>query len=356
MTEVNQPFFRRRPRTTLLAIAFVGTAVVLGLGEWTLRLSGYLPGSTYFTVTPELTVQEMFTTDAKGVFRANPAFWASTTEVSINSDGFRGPEFSSPDPGQRSVLVLGDSQAWGIGASPLTNAFPDLIRAAGFRVYNSGVPGVGPSQYALIADLYVPRLKPTDVIVSLYVGNDLMDKLYPVIPGHNLIHVTNAGWILGFDACDKPLTAQEAYDYYIGVKEPLVQRLLLSTSIGTAAWNLFTGSASREPASTGAQTCADGSDIKPSPPPAAPAAATFEALQHISELATANGARFHLLVIPAYGAGCSLELNPYRQSLDRLNPIYLDDMPEGSFYDAPNCHMTNEGHRFVADRVVSRLK
>lgn len=310
-------------------------------------------------MTGDVTVQEMFTTDQRGVFRANREFWAAEARVSVNSEGFRGPEFTPPDPGQRSVLILGDSFAWGIGADPLSNAFPDLIRKAGYRVYNTGIPGVDPGQYQLIADLYTPTLKPDAVIVSFYVGNDLLSKLYPVIPNHNLIHVTNAGWILGFDACDKPLTADEAYNYYIGTSEPLVGRFLLTSSLGTAAWNLVTGARSRVPAGSQPGTCADGTKQQAAPAPAEPNRATFDALQHIHDLAARNGSAFYLLVIPSHGNGCNPGLknfDRYRGKFDRLNPVYLDNMPENMFYDAPNCHMTNEGHRFTADRILPRLQ
>jgi hypothetical protein len=350
------PAFRRYRRTSLAIFTVAVVGLMIGAAEWILRRSGYLPGGAYFTVTKALTVEEKFTTDERGVFKANKPAWAFVGDVSINNDGFRGPEFAPPDSGQTSVLILGDSFAWGIGAEPVSNSFPDLIRQHGHRVYNTGIPGVDPGQYRLIADLYTPRLKPDHVVVAFYVGNDLLTRLYPAIPNRKLIHETNAGWILGFDACDRPLTAQEAYDYYIGTSEPLVGRLLLTTSLGTAAWNLMMGARSRVPAAATPGRCADGSQRAADT--TAPNTATFAALQHIKDLAAQYGSQFHLLVIPSHGGGCNPALKnfePYRGAFDRLDPIYLDDIPEDLFYNAPNCHIRNEGHRFIADRILARL-
>jgi len=205
--------FKQHRKKTITMVIVSMIAALAGAAEFTLRRTGYLPATAYYHTTDALTVQDMFRTDEHGIFKANPAFWTNTSEFSINSDGFRSPEFSAPATGKKAVLVIGDSQTYGIGAVPLSNAFPDLIRAAGYDVHNAGVPGTGPTQYGLVADHYVAKLKPDVTLVAFFYGNDLNVKLDPAVPNHNLFHVTNAGWILGFDECDRPLTAQEAYDY-----------------------------------------------------------------------------------------------------------------------------------------------
>jgi hypothetical protein len=351
MTEEASVFRRHRKKT----IAIFIVAMILALAsaaEFTLRWTGYLPATAYYQTTDELTVEDMFRTDQRGIFKANPAFWANVPGVSINSDGFRSPEFSTPAQGKKTVLVIGDSHAYGIGAEPFSNAFPDLIRNAGYAVHNTGVPGTGPSQYRLVADHYLARLKPDVTLVAFFVGNDLQVKLDPAVPDHNLIHVTNAGWILGFDECDRPLTAQEAYDYYIGRTPPPGGNFLLATSLGTAMWNLVARPANQE-------------KVKAARPPCAPAAPpsgfgpTFEVLRHIRDLAAANKSTFLLLVIPARGQGCSAalrDISRHREAFDALNPIYLEDIPEATYIDAPSCHIRNAGHRFIADRILPRLE
>ena len=351
MTGETSVFTRHRKKT--IAIFIVATIVALaGAAEFTLRRIGYLPATAYYQTTDELTVQDMFRTDEHGIFRANPAFWANVPGVSMNSDGFRSPDFSAPAQGKKTVLVIGDSQTYGIGAEPLSNAFPDLIRDAGYTVHNTGVPGTGPTQYRLIADHYLPRLKPDITLLAFFAGNDLQVKLDPAVPNHNLLHVTNAGWILGFDECDRPLTAQEAYDYYIGRTPPPGGNLLLSASLGTAMWSLVARPANQEKVKATRPPC----------PPQAPAsgfALTFEVLRHIRDVAAANKSTFLLLVIPARGKGCSPHLGDIsrlREQFDALNPIYLDDISEATYLDAPSCHIQNAGHRFIADRILPRLE
>jgi len=107
--------------------------------------------------------------------------------ISINSQGFRGPEFSpEPMPADarpRRVVVYGDSF---IEAeySAFEKTFPEQLRSeltgrlkANVDVINAGVIGYGPDQMLLRMESELPRLKPDCVVACFFADNDLGDLL-----------------------------------------------------------------------------------------------------------------------------------------------------------------------------------
>lgn len=88
----------------------------------------------------------------------------------IDSRGFRNPEaFERVD-----IVALGDSQTYGYNAGS-TESWPKRLEAlSGFRVYNMGVGGYGPAQYAALLDDAL-ALSPRHIVIGLYLGNDLVD-------------------------------------------------------------------------------------------------------------------------------------------------------------------------------------
>lgn len=102
-------------------------------------------------------------------------------DVSLNSEGFRDAEFSrAKPPGERRVLMIGDSQVYGTGV-PQEHTLPRLLEAhlqrvseATHRVFNLGLPGASPADYVDIAERFT-GYAPDVVLVTLYVDNDLAD-------------------------------------------------------------------------------------------------------------------------------------------------------------------------------------
>jgi len=106
--------------------------------------------------------------------------------VEVNDLGLRDglDESAPPGPDERSVLVLGDSLAWGIGV-PLEDTFQELLerRAAEIdphplRVYCAGIPGYGPAQSGAMLRELAPTVRPDVVVLTLFEDDDLQESLY----------------------------------------------------------------------------------------------------------------------------------------------------------------------------------
>jgi hypothetical protein len=101
-------------------------------------------------------------------------------EVRVNSLGLRGPEPAPPQPGERRVLLVGDSLIYGQGVAEEQTVSAHLARlgeATGeaWSVFNGGLRAYATHQeLALLADLG-PELAPTDVVLCWY-WNDFDER------------------------------------------------------------------------------------------------------------------------------------------------------------------------------------
>lgn len=184
----------------LFQISFVLIACLII--EVVLRFSGYPPGDLRpnwlrFTPVDSLYVIHDFYTNHKGILVADSNYW-NQQGIHINSDGFRGKEFSELDSTQKKVLFIGDSFTWGMSASPFQDSsFCDILgRETSYQIINTGIPAADPAQYNQIAKIYVPELKPDYVFVVFFMGNDLMKEDRKVLPDTPFYYWTNAGAIL----------------------------------------------------------------------------------------------------------------------------------------------------------------
>ncbi len=99
--------------------------------------------------------------------------------ATINSLGFRGPEFAvERRPGVVRILAMGDSFTYGWGVA-VEEAWPAVlernVRAAGLdvEIANLGHPGGESTQYATLAERVIPLLRPDLVVVAMVPGNDI---------------------------------------------------------------------------------------------------------------------------------------------------------------------------------------
>ena len=100
----------------------------------------------------------------------------------LNSNGLRTPEYElMKKPGTRRIILLGDSFLCDfVGlreevhfTSHLTQR---LAKSRKVEIINMGVDGAGPKFYLRMLEIEGSRISPDDVVVCLYVGNDLTDE------------------------------------------------------------------------------------------------------------------------------------------------------------------------------------
>lgn len=202
-----------------IAIQVFIAAGLLLLTELFLRYQGYAPGDlrpnwSNFHPVDSLIVYDDFVVDSSGILIANRSH-LKETKMTINSDGFRAPEFQSLDTAKYKLLLIGDSFTWGLSANPIDSCFADLLKRRWLGpVINTGIPIADPAQYDAIARKYIPIIKPDKVIVMFYLGNDIMSQPRPIIPLQAFYYYTNAGAVMADDGPVHLNSAKEAYEYY----------------------------------------------------------------------------------------------------------------------------------------------
>lgn len=100
----------------------------------------------------------------------------STNQVStvhINAEGYRGADWGPARPEE--ILVVGDSQVFGLGVNDDETASAVLARTTGRPVLNAGVPTYGPVEYLAVIDEILAARHPTTVVLILNFSNDLFE-------------------------------------------------------------------------------------------------------------------------------------------------------------------------------------
>jgi hypothetical protein len=95
--------------------------------------------------------------------------------LSPQSPGHDGRGFRNPDTLQSAdVVVIGDSQTWGINVRA-SETWPSILETIGnVSVYSMSLGGWGPVQYKELAHDAL-TLKPRAILVGIYLGNDIFD-------------------------------------------------------------------------------------------------------------------------------------------------------------------------------------
>ncbi|MFQ5638604.1 MAG: hypothetical protein ACE5IR_11485 [bacterium] len=356
----NRSWFNRHLLISKLALACISALLTLVAGEFALRLlgkeTGYVPRYKRFRPVDRLEVYDSFATDSEGVFKANPNYnWSE--HIQINSDGFRGAEFNPhPKNGQPKILFLGDSFAWGSSARPLTNCFVDIISRSGFVTFNTGIPGTGPTQYAYLAEKYVPLLKPDFVAVMFYMGNDLRRRSRPMLPYKSLFHDTNAKMLYAFNKDGNYMTPQQAYEYYLSKSNAVttdttlkssLRKIFMRSVVGTYAWVAL--AKLRKHFTTGSSPNHESMKLKYD--------FTKRALARIKRICKKNGAQFMLFVIPVHPEKVSIytSIDYNLEILEAFDPYIPDFLDRGDYMKLPNAHFNNSGHRKYAEYILKTI-
>jgi len=285
-----------------------------------------------------------FYTDQRGIFRAAAVISLGTDRggrARINQAGFRGNEFTPCETRKPKILFLGDSFTWGSAAIPLTESFPDLVERSGYYVYNGGIPGTDPQQYALLAESYVPLLEPDVTAVCLYLGNDFRNYAQPLLPNRNLHYVTRLGFIRGYDDRGNYFAdGEQAVDYVrkrmCGCSDHLGDTLLYHTVVGKALTGLFHG----------------GNRLKTDPQ----RKWVVECLERIRRVCRRQRSRLLLFLIPNKKPEKSRKNLKLIESFKGFAFHFPGEFTLAEYAPAPDNHFNNRGHRRFADFILHILE
>jgi len=164
---------RRSLRNRLLAVALSLTAVVL-LAELGARL---VVGVPWAEREPLLVVRA---NRGRGWEMVPGVHYTYDRLVNVNQLGLRGPELAERQPGERRVLILGDSFVYGQGAGEDETIPAELERALAARcdhpvtAVNGGHRAYSTHQELALLRELGPRIQPDDVLV-LYFWNDSIE-------------------------------------------------------------------------------------------------------------------------------------------------------------------------------------
>ena len=193
----------RPPRSRLrwltrTAMMLAGLAVGLGAAELVFRHRDHnaFPHLNTYVSDPLLGVRLRPGAEEDVAFSGNPV-----THVRINSAGYRGGEL--PAPGGDDVLVVGDSQVFGLGVEEDETFAARLAGAIHRPVMNGGVPTYGPDEYkAVIAEQLAAR-HPRTVVLAINLVNDLFEAQHP----NRDRHVVWDGWAVRKERAPEHVTA-----------------------------------------------------------------------------------------------------------------------------------------------------
>jgi len=247
----------------LAGLLIAVTTCVLLAKEYHLYHLSFCPGSRFcgndFTETkPSISNQLM--ADERGMAYYNPAYYAGkrdSTGLIINKDGFpatfdfseeqRDTLSTSKRRGRKKILFLGDSFLEGVGASTHDKSFIELYknRNPDKVIYSTGIGGMDVIQYRLVAEKYIPVIRPERVVVMFCGWNDLIwldRKPRPYMPTHTFVDKVGIIYnyvppgITPFDTL--VLGADSAYQLYrnrfsLMGKKGLIERIAAKSRVTT---------------------------------------------------------------------------------------------------------------------------
>lgn len=174
--------------------------LVLGLviaeAVFHLRDDGAFPHLNLYVEDPTLGVRLAPNATTRIKLGDNPA-----TTIHTNARGLRGEAWAAPASGE--VLVVGDSQVFGLGVEDGETFSAQLSTLRKVNVLNAGVPTYGPAEYTALVEQLVAERRPTHVVYVLNVANDLFELSKPNAARHTVWD----GWAVRAETAPTSTTA-----------------------------------------------------------------------------------------------------------------------------------------------------
>lgn len=194
----NTPQKRWRRIAVRTLQAFAGILVALAIAEYAFykRDNGAFPHVNLYVADAELGVRLAPHATQRLQFRGNPV-----TDIRVNALGYRGTDWAN-DSGNE-ILVVGDSQVFGLGVEEDETFSAGLAKATGRIVLNGGIPTYGPLEYTAVVKEVMETRKPTTVVYVVNFVNDLFENERP----NSDRHAVWDGWAVRKETAPKSTTS-----------------------------------------------------------------------------------------------------------------------------------------------------
>jgi hypothetical protein len=167
-------------RRGILIVLGLATGCAITEGVFRLRDEGAFPHLNVYAPDDKLGV-----TLAPGATQKTRVAPNPVCDVRINEGGLRGGPLPSPSPDN--VVVVGDSQVFGLGVQE-GETFSAKLEASlgGRRVINAGVPTYGPLEYNAMAERWLEKTGAKTLIYVVNLANDLFEAARPNTERHKV--------------------------------------------------------------------------------------------------------------------------------------------------------------------------
>lgn len=163
----------RRVKRALLKISLgVSLGLVIAEVAFLIRDDAAFPHVNFYEPDPELGARLQPHASQRLRLNGNP-----TTSIRTNSRGFRGAEWPVPVDGE--LIVVGDSQVFGLGVDEHDTFPAQLAAATGRQVINAGVPTYGPAEYLAVARTLLAERPKAKLVFVFNVANDFFELSRP---------------------------------------------------------------------------------------------------------------------------------------------------------------------------------
>jgi hypothetical protein len=171
----------RRRLVRIVLEAAVGVGLAVGVAEVVFRIRdhGAFPHVNFYAPDARLGVRLRPGARERLSFSGNPP-----TTLRTNGLGLRGGELPPPSPDE--VVVVGDSQVFGLGVEEDATFSAELGRTLGRPVLNAGVPTYGPAEYVAMTDELLASRPAKTVVFTVNVANDLFEASHPNTERHRV--------------------------------------------------------------------------------------------------------------------------------------------------------------------------
>jgi hypothetical protein len=163
-------------------IFIISFLMMYGIVEGVLQISNVspvpiIPSGLYINHD---SIGHQFSSNFKGSIKSEDGIWATiqTDELGI----WEGPKYSYNNP---PILILGDSFTHGSYCCNLQDTYPKIVQTylkqknISLTVINAGVPGHETKNEVEFLKIYYNHINSSLVILTFYVGNDILGNLNP---------------------------------------------------------------------------------------------------------------------------------------------------------------------------------